>query len=43
MTVHGDDFTAIGSDLDLAWLRPLFEQRLGVKVQTMLSKLAVAA
>ena len=35
MTVHGDDFTASGSDLDLAWLRAQFEKRFEVKVQIL--------
>ena len=35
MTVHGDDFIASGSDLDLAWLRAQFEKRFEVKVQIL--------
>ena len=35
MTVHGDDFTAAGSDQDLAWLRAQFEQKFEVKVQIL--------
>ena len=35
MTVHGDDFTASGSDLDLAWLQAQFKKRFEVKVQIL--------
>ena len=35
MTVHGDDFTACGSDEDLAWLSARFKEKFEVKVQIL--------
>ena len=35
MTVHGDDFTACGSDQDLAWLSAKFKEKFKVKVQVL--------
>ena len=35
MTVHGDDFTACGSDQDLAWLSQKFRDKFEVKVQIL--------
>ena len=35
MTVHGDDFTACGSDQDLTWLSAKFKEKFEVKVQIL--------
>ena len=35
MTVHGDDFTACGSDLDLAWLSQKFRDKFEVKIRIL--------
>ena len=35
MTVHGDDFTACGSDLDLAWLSRKFRDKFEVKIRIL--------
>ena len=35
MTVHGDDFTACGSDEDLAWLSARFKEKFEVTIQIL--------